>query len=279
MSKPLTRAQAVENRRFLHELARTGNVREAARRVGRDHTTFRSRRTRHPAFAQAWDAALATAQARLTQGAPKGVGAGLAAHRTAGGEPAVVRCANGRAQVRRARPGWLTKQAEQAFLLALGATANIALSAQAAGVNPAAFQKLRRRNPAFAREMREALAQGYERIETALVAAGLPESFADDAWRHNAPPELPPLSFDQMMQVLWHHKKTVLWGELPHSLRRRRGEPRDVYEMRLSALHDARMQAGRDQYAIARAQRRAAAGLEAGEAAIVLADWGVGRKG
>lgn len=276
MSRPITRAQAVENRRFLHELARTGNVREAARRIGRAYSTMQHRRAAHPDFAQRWDAALTIAQARLGRAGLSGptrhgAGAGPGAHRTGGGEPVVVRRNDGTPQVRRAQPGKLTTQCEQAFLLALSATANIKLSAQAAGASEAAFHRRRRNNPEFALQVREALARGHERIELALLASATPDSFANDAWRHNEPPALPPMTAEQALQVLWHHTRTVLWGELPRSLRRRRGECRETYEMRLHALHEARKQAGRDRYTIAQAERRAEHGLAAGEAEIVLA--------
>ena len=66
-ARPLTRAQALENAAFLAELRRTGNAREAARRLGAHRAKFTKRRARHPAFAVQWDAALALAQASLAQ--------------------------------------------------------------------------------------------------------------------------------------------------------------------------------------------------------------------
>src|SRR5260221_14169054 len=65
MARPLTRAQALQNRAFLQALRRTNNVRLACREAGAKYGTMQHRRRRHPAFALRWDAALAFAQARL----------------------------------------------------------------------------------------------------------------------------------------------------------------------------------------------------------------------
>src|SRR5436190_23275193 len=100
MARPLTRAQALQNRAFLQALRRTNNVRLAAREVGAKYGTMQHRRRQRPAFALRWDAALAFAQARLrksgrlgprrplTQPSPS-EGRGL--FRTIGGETVVVR--------------------------------------------------------------------------------------------------------------------------------------------------------------------------------------------
>lgn len=145
----------------------------------------------------------------------------------------VVRQKNGRCQVRAAQPGRLTRACEQAFLSALSATANIRLSADAAGASPRAFYRRRQKNPAFAREMRLALKMGYERVEMALLESFAPGGYEDDAWRHNDPPPVPPMNPDQAMQLMWLHDRTRLaWIDHPVT-RRRRGEP--------TALHEARI--------------------------------------
>ncbi len=61
MPSPPTRAQQLENAAFLAVLRRTGNVRAAARELGRHRATFTRRRGKHPAFALEWDTALAIA--------------------------------------------------------------------------------------------------------------------------------------------------------------------------------------------------------------------------
>src|SRR5437588_507973 len=52
MARPLTRAQAIQNRAFLQALRRTNNVRLAAREVGAKYGTMQHRRRQDPAFAR-----------------------------------------------------------------------------------------------------------------------------------------------------------------------------------------------------------------------------------
>jgi hypothetical protein len=163
-------------------------------------------------------------------------GSGRPGLRTLGGEPVVVRTRNGKLQLRQAHPGKLTKTAEQVFLAALSATANIRLSAAAAGASPAAFYRRRKQSPAFDREFRLSLKMGYERLEAEALRAAMPESHADDEWREIDPPAIPPMSADQALQLLFLHEKSVQQGwDLPHR-RRRRGETDEVYTERLRAM-------------------------------------------
>lgn len=53
------RRRRAENAAFLAALAQTGNTRLAARRLGVNRCTYFERRAKDPAFAAAWDAALA----------------------------------------------------------------------------------------------------------------------------------------------------------------------------------------------------------------------------
>ncbi|WP_353205446.1 hypothetical protein [Sphingomonas sp.] len=257
MVRPLTRAQCLENAAFLKALRQIGNVREAARQVGAHRAKFTKRRVKHPAFAAEWDMALAIAHAALhalkRTGAKPRLRTRTAASAT---EPKILRTASGRLQVRRTSAGRLTRAAEQAFLAALSATANVRLAAAAAGFSHSAFYARRRQNPAFAREMRMALEMGYERIEAAVLEAGLADSYRDDAWRHNDPPPVPPLSFDQAMQVLQLHQKEVrLQAEPPH-IKRRRGESQEAYSFRLGAMWEAERARDREDYAVRRAAQR-----------------------
>ncbi|MEO5493435.1 MAG: hypothetical protein ABIR08_05350 [Sphingomonas sp.] len=257
MSRPLNRAQALQNQAFLRELRRTGNIRLSARAVGLKYSTIQHRRRRHPAFAQQWDAALVFAQARFDAKGRQGPKAPKGGNRTAGGEPVVVRRNDGKLQMRAAQPNKLTKQCEQTFLSALSATANVRLSAAAAGASVAAFYRRRRNNPAFAREMRLALEQGYERLQMALTASVLPASYEDDAWRHNDPPEMPPMTVNQALQLMYlHQKEARLLAEPPH-LRRRKGESREAHSFRLGAMYEAQMERAREKFAVAEAARRA----------------------
>lgn len=266
MPKPLTRAQALQNAAFLRILARTGNGRAAAREVGVAHTTLMHRRKVHAAFAQRWDAAVTAAQARLhAKGGVKGPAiplseqapGGSKAHRTVGGEPAVVRVRDGRIQVRAAHPNRLTPAAEQAFLAALSATANVRLSARAAGAAEAAFYRRKRMNPAFAREWTRALAEGYRRIEQALIAGWMPDAYEDDDWRANDPPEMPVMTPNQALQLMYLHQKEVMGQAEPPHLKRRRGEPREAYLLRLRVMAEARREREREKFRVAEAARAA----------------------
>lgn len=225
MPRPFTRTQALQNQAFLKALRRTGNIRFAAREVGLQYGTMQHRRAHHPAFAHAWAAALAFAQARLNKNGlqgPKAKRSAPAPHRTLGGEAVITRRNDGKLQMRAAQPGKLTKQCEQAFLAALSATANVRLSAAAAGAAEAAFYRRRRQNPAFAREWFLALQEGYEQLEMALHASWSPHSHEDDAWRHNAPPPIPPMTVNQALQLMYlHQKEARLLAEPPHIKRRK----------------------------------------------------------
>ena len=239
-----TRRQALENAAFLDALRQTGNPRLAARLLGVHRSTYTKRRAKSAAFAQCWDAALAAAHAAFHEAggtrAPEAKG-GLVRRksanlRTEGGELCVGRTRGGRLQLRRAPAGWMTKAGEQAFLSALSATANVRLSAAAAGFAHSAFYAKKRTRTAFAREMRLALAFGYDRVEAATLVAALPESHEDDGWRHNDPPPIPPMTADQALQLLFLHQKSVRqsWDK-PHR-RKRRGEPWETYTERLRAM-------------------------------------------
>lgn len=265
MPRPFNRRQALENQAFLHVLRRTGNARLAARELGVHRSTFTKRRASHPAFAAEWDAALAFAHAALNQDPPRaGSGRGTAAQgavvegpeaKRREDDPQITRLANGRLQLRRAIPGRLTRAHEQAFLAALSATANIRLSAAAAGFSHSAFYRRREASPAFAREMRLALQMGYERLEMALLESFSPGSHRDDAWRHNDPPPIPSMSPAQALQLLYlHQKEAVLWGERVDR-RRKRGESSDAWSRRAARKWKAEKAWDREGYEVARAAR------------------------
>ena len=64
----------------------------------------------------------------------------------------------------------------QVFLDWMGATCNLRLSAEKAGVAPITVMRHRRRDPGFAEEWRVALEQGVARLEAELLAAAWPEA-------------------------------------------------------------------------------------------------------
>src|SRR3954451_9785997 len=266
MARPLTPAQRAQNRAFLKALGRSGNVRLAAREAGAKYGTMQHRRKQHPAFALRWDAAIALAQARLGRGAertrafsptprPRG-GVGLV-HRTAGGEAHLVRLKDGRVQMRRAQPNKLTRAAEQAFLTALSATANVTLSAAAVGASPRAFYRRKMQCAGFAREMRQALQMGYDRLEEALLESTLAEAHEHDEWRHNEPPAIPPMSANQALQLMYLHQKEARLVAEPFLTKRRRGEPNELYLLRLQVLWEEKERLAREEFEIAEAERHA----------------------
>ena len=154
----------------------------------------------------------------------------------------------------------MTKQGEQAFFYALSATANVRLSAAAAGFSHTAFYARQRQRPYFAREMRLSLTMGYDRVEGAALAAALPDSHEDDSWRHNDPPPIPPMTPDQALQLLFLHNKNVrLDWDRPHR-RKRRGEPWETYTERLRAMWTAEKGREAENEALRRAAQYEATG-------------------
>jgi hypothetical protein len=263
MPRPFTRTQALENQAFLKALERVGNIRLAARQTGLKYGTVQHRRRHHPAFAAECDAALALAHSHLLdQGGQQPPSASRAdrsigAYRTTGGEGAVVRRRDGKLQLRAAQPGKLTRQCEQAFLAALSATANVRLSAAAAGASVAAFYRRNRKNPAFAREMRMALETGYLRLEMALIESFEPASHRDDAWRSNDPPPIPQMTANQALQLLYLHQKEARLRAEPAHIKRRRGEHHEAHIVRLRAMYQADLQREQEKFLVAEAERRA----------------------
>ena len=61
------------------------------------------------------------------------------------------------------------KRGRKAFLSALGETSNVAASARQAKVGPAKAYEARRKDPQFYRDWHEALCEGYEHLEMALL--------------------------------------------------------------------------------------------------------------
>jgi hypothetical protein len=124
----------------------------------------------------------------------------------------VVRTRAGKLQLRLAQPDKLTKAAEQAFLTALAATANVRLSAAAAGASARAFYRRAKQDRVFGREMRLALKIGYDRLECALIerACRSEEHCGEDSvWRdHVGANPLPPMTVAQAVQLFMMHRRT-----------------------------------------------------------------------
>ena len=262
----LTRAQALQNRAFLKVLRKTGNVRLACREAGLKYATMQNRRAKHPGFALRWDAALAFAWARLNSVGKRGPSTASgppplesqgrrAGFRTQGGEMVICRRNDGKLQMRRAQPGKLTIEAEQAFLAALSATCNIRLAAAAVGAAAHAFYRRRKKSSAFAREQRLALQRGYEALEMALCEGGMAGSHEHDDWRHNDPPAMPPMSVNQALQLMYLHQKAALLVDEPTPIRRRKGESNAARNERLALMAEARDERAREAFEVAEAER------------------------
>lgn len=209
MPRPLTRAQAAQNHAFLRELGRHGNVREACRTLGIHRATLTKRRAKHPAFAAAWEAALAAAQAHLAAEATEPA---RTQDPNGEGEPRLIRRHDGTLQRRRVPPGPIDRAAERRFLSTLRATASMRRSAEAAGFTHSAFHQRARANPAFAREVTQALTEGYDPRDLALIAGLLPEDYADDGWRPDDPGDDPLITPEQALRRLFANRNRV---ELP----------------------------------------------------------------
>ncbi|MFD1036524.1 hypothetical protein ACFQ15_17980 [Sphingomonas hankookensis] len=225
--RPYSRKQALQNAAFLAELERTGNARDAARATNLNRSMLTKRRNADPDFAQRWEAALTLAAARLSD-----------PERTQG--PARVVRSKGRLQLRVGKTRTIDRDAEQRFLAALSATANVRLSAQAAGFAHSSFYARARNNPGFAREMRVALAVGSERLEAALLESSLPEANVHDHWRHNDPPPIPPMTAAQAMQMIaWNDKRAR--GLTSPALAPRRGESNAAFIARKAEDYRAQL--------------------------------------
>jgi hypothetical protein len=144
--RPLTPAQIHENAAFLVQLSRTGNAREAARRLGAHRAKFTKRRAKHPRFAAQWDTALAVAQEVLAQGHDY--------------VPGLTRLADGARQLRPPRDRALDPDRRLEFLAMLSQCGSPRFAAEAVGFSHAAFYHYKERDPEFAQAWRLALGLG-----------------------------------------------------------------------------------------------------------------------
>lgn len=153
--RALTPAQTRENEAFLAELCRTGNAREAARRLGAHRAKFTRRRAKHPEFAALWQAALALSQDILAKN-----------HEF---DPGLTRLADGRLQLRQRHGCGIDADRRLEFLAMLSLTGSARFAAEALGFSHAAFFHYRARDPEFAREWHLALFGGGLRPESEVT--------------------------------------------------------------------------------------------------------------
>jgi hypothetical protein len=217
---------------FFKALEETGNQTLAAERAKVSRSWVQLHRSTDPAFDAACRAAIAAAKLRLAgaegRAPPRGWG-------HLDGEELVVKGSGGsgggrRIQIARARLKQWTPRVEDRFLQVLGATCNVKAACAEIGLTPASAYGHRERWPAFARRWEAAIAEGYARIEAALMANGENLFSSPDL-----PPEapMPPMSVEQAIHILHMHKNEVREiGGRPGRWRR----PRTLDEVRPSLL-------------------------------------------
>jgi hypothetical protein len=111
----------------------------------------------------------------------------------------------------RQRRGWgFSARKRQRFLDALALTCNINAAAAYAGVHRTTPYWCRARDPQFAAQWREALAAGYDRLETLVLEHGGAGVALDSADPDRVDPAdaaaPPPFDFDKAVQVLRLHR-------------------------------------------------------------------------
>lgn len=134
---------------FLLALRMTGQVTQAAARIGRAPGVCYDRRRRVPAFAAAWAEALHAIEAERLADAPA---------RAAGEQPPRL--------TRTRRDGW-TQQRQRAFCRALADTGSYGQAAAQVGLSREAVRRFRVRSPDFQAQCDRALAEGGTSLEDA----------------------------------------------------------------------------------------------------------------
>jgi hypothetical protein len=162
MPTPAARRREAQNALFLHALSRTGNARLAARALGVHRATYTKRRARDPAFAAAWDSALAAARPHRRRPRAEGIDAAT--------DAALLACL---------REGW-----------------SLRLAAAHLGFAHTSFLSEARRDPAFAHELRVAAAIGRDRL---LLARAEAFYLADFEAAEAAAPQM---RVDQAIQII-----------------------------------------------------------------------------
>lgn len=196
---------------FFAALAETGNQTISAERACVSRSWVTLHRSTDPAFKARMEECIAAAR-RMLSGA-----ASQAPVDTRwwdiDGEEVVVRGSNGRrAQMSRARLNQWTPRIEARFLTVLASTCNVKAACAAVGMSPASAYVRRSRWAEFERRWSEALEIGYIRLEFAIIenACNTMERIEPD-W--DSP--IPPMTFDQALQYLSLHRKSVVHKELP----------------------------------------------------------------
>ena len=182
---------------FLAELARTGNVTASAEVAGVDRTNAQARRKRVPAFAAAWDIALA--EYRAGRSFQRGLSASGDEARAHAGGAKMMRVGSGR---------W-SKAAEERFLIELGTSGKVRRAAAAAGFSEEAICRRRRKEPQFAEACDMAIEEGKARVE-ALLVAWSERSFDPDAVPMAADGAMPKVTVSEAIKIVQSRPSTRL---------------------------------------------------------------------
>ena len=259
------KVHAARRKAFLRVLGETGNKSLAAERAKVSYAWIGYNRARDPAFRRATDEAVARAAARLA-GQPRPPsgwgfldGAELVVRGTGGAafREAQRGRTGQRVQIARARVLQWSPRLEDRFLAVLAATCNVRAACAAVGIGASSAYAHRRRWPAFAARWRDAVEQGYLRLECGLIEAagnflsgeGVPDAES-----------LTGMTVQDAIHLLHMHRQEVRGIGKPHRPRAR--EP-DIEEVRAEILRKVEALRGADRRQLARdraewARRRAA---------------------
>ena len=186
--KPWRRWSAAAEAAFFDQLAGSGNVRAAADAAGFSRSTVYGLRRSRADFAEKWARALAHAGER-----PARAGSTVRYWR------------DGRAKRVRCFTQW-SEEVEELFLDVLAATCNVTIAAEQAQVGYTSVYRQRRLRADFAAKWQAALAQGYARLEMALVEAAV-DSLKGVEFDADRP--IPKMSAETALKVLQLHRAAV----------------------------------------------------------------------
>ncbi|WP_144243929.1 hypothetical protein [Sphingopyxis sp. MWB1] len=113
-------------------------------------------------------------------------------------------------QLRKRRASGWTAARKRAFLTELAHSCHVGRAHRAAGLGPTAAYGLRRRDPEFAAQWQEALVQGYERLDMALLRRAL-EVVGELELDEPSEP-IVKMSVDQAIDVMNKHRQSVVGG-------------------------------------------------------------------
>lgn len=176
--EPPRRIDAEAKAKFVAALRKGARLDAAAAAAGFSLTGLYAARRRDPAFKAAWQGALATSAAAERR-------ARAYRERGEGGEVRIA-MANRRIYQRRRRNVRFDAAAREAFLTHFTATCDTKAAAEAAGVHESTVRLHARTDREFAAAYRDALAEGYVRLEAEAVASASPPR------RASAPQSRPP---------------------------------------------------------------------------------------